>query len=40
MGGLLEPIGIGSSKKGTSPPEMMNWMHVDLQIEVEMASHR
>ena len=35
LGGLFEPIGMGSSAEGSSPPEMMNWMHADLQIEVE-----
>ena len=35
MGGLFETICIGSSTEGASPPEIMNWMHADLQIEVE-----
>ena len=35
MGGLFDPIGMGSITEGASPPEMMNWMHADLQIEVE-----
>ena len=26
---------MGSSTEGASPPEIMNWMHPDLQIEVE-----
>ena len=26
---------MGSSTEGASPPEMMNWMHMDLQIEFE-----
>ena len=35
MGGLFEPICVVSNTEGASPPEMMNWMHADLQIEVE-----
>ena len=35
MGRLFNPICMGSSTEGASPPEMMNWMHADLQIEVE-----
>ena len=35
MGGLFEPIFMQSRMKGASPPEKMNWMHADLQIEVE-----
>ena len=35
MDGLFEPIGMGSCMEGASPPEMMNCMHADLQIEVE-----
>ena len=35
MDGLLEPIRMQSSTEGASPPEKMNWMHTDLQIEVE-----
>ena len=35
MGGLFEPIGMGSSWEGSSSPEIMNRMHADLQIEVE-----
>ena len=35
MGGLFESICMGSSTEGASPPEMMNWMHTDLQIEFE-----
>ena len=26
---------MGSSTEGASPPDMMDWMHADLQIEVE-----
>ena len=41
MGGLFDPICMGSSTEGASSPEMMNRMHTDLQIEVEkMASRR
>ena len=35
MGGLFNPIGMGSSTEGTSPPEIMNWIHADLKIEIE-----
>ena len=35
MGGLFEPICMQSSTEGAYPPENMNWMHADLQIEVE-----
>ena len=35
MGGLFEPICMRSSTEGASPPEKMNWMHADLQNEVE-----
>ena len=35
MGGLFELISMQSSMEGASPPEIMNWMHADLQIEVE-----
>ena len=35
MGGFSNPIGMGPIMKGAPPPEMRNWMHVDLQIEVE-----
>ena len=35
MGGLFEPICMQSSTEGVSPPEKTNWMHADLQIEVE-----
>ena len=34
-GWFSEPICIRSSTEGLSPPVMMNWMHADLQIEVE-----
>ena len=34
-GGLFEPICMVSSTEGASSPEIMNWMHADLQIEVE-----
>ena len=32
---LFETIGMGSRTEGAYTPEMMNWMHADLQIEVE-----
>ena len=32
---MFEPICMGSSTEGASPPDMMDWMHVDFQIEVE-----
>ena len=32
---MFEPIGMVSRTEVVSPPEMMNWMHADLQIEVE-----
>ena len=35
MGGLFDPICMLSSMEGESPPEMMNWMHTDFQIEVK-----
>ena len=35
MGGLFEPIGMGSSTEGASPPETMNCIHANLQNEVE-----
>ena len=35
MGGLFKTICMGSSTEGASPPEMMNRIHADLQIEVE-----
>ena len=35
MGGLFELIYMQSSTEGVSLPEKMNWMHADLQIEVE-----
>ena len=35
MGGLLKLICMRPSTEGVSPPEKMNWMHADLQIEVE-----
>ena len=35
MGGLFDPICMLSSTEGASPPENMNRMHADLQIEVE-----
>ena len=35
MGGLFEPIGMGSITEVAYPPEMMNWMHADFQIDVE-----
>ena len=35
MGGLFEPICMGSSTERAYRPEMVNWMHADLQIEVE-----
>ena len=35
MGGLFDPIGMGSSTEGAAPPEMMNWMQADFKIEVE-----
>ena len=35
MGGLLEPVCMESSTEVASPPAMMNWMHADLQINVE-----
>ena len=35
MGGLFKLIGMGSITEGSSPPEIMNWMHVDFQIEFE-----
>ena len=35
MGGLFEPICMRSSTEGASPPEKMNWMNADLQIEVK-----
>ena len=34
-GGLFDSICMGSSMEELSPPEMMNWMHADLKIEVE-----
>ena len=39
MGGLFEPIGMGSSMEGASPPEMMKLMHAYLKIEVEKWLH-
>ena len=35
IGGLFDTICMGSSTEGASPPEMLNWMHADLEIEVE-----
>ena len=35
MGGLFESICMGYIIEGALPPAMMNWMHADLQIEVE-----
>ena len=35
MGGLFEPIRMQYSTKVASPPDKINWMHADLQIEVE-----
>ena len=35
MGGLLYPIVMVSITEGEFPPEMMDLMHADLQIEVE-----
>ena len=34
-GVFFEPIGVGSSMGVASPPEMINWMHTDLKIEVK-----
>ena len=35
ISGLFNPICMISSTEGESPPEMMNWIHTNLQIEVE-----
>ena len=35
MGSLFDTVCMESSTEGASPPEMMNCMHADLQIEVE-----
>ena len=35
MGCLYQLICIRFSTEGASPPGKMNWMHADLQIEVE-----
>ena len=35
MGGLFELIHMRSRTEGASPPENMDRMHADLQIEVE-----
>ena len=35
MGGLFEPIRMRFITEEASPPEKMNFMHTDLQIEVE-----
>ena len=35
MGALFVTICMGSSTEGALPPETMNWMHADLQIEFE-----
>ena len=35
LGGLFKPICMGSSTEGVSPPEIINSMNADLQIEVE-----
>ena len=35
MGGLFEPICMVSCTEGAYPPEIINWMHSDFQIEVE-----
>ena len=39
ISGLFEPTRMQSSTEGAFPPEKMNWMHADLQIEVEKQLH-